>query len=129
MADDKDELNGYFTVKQEKVTNLVKTTTQMYYVVAEMIRDSAVTSEPTKWQGTLNDALVTYYASLSSLKIFLNDLLVSPPKDVLKLAKKYNVDGILIRGEDLLILNARLLESEQAAKALEVEHRTLINIH
>jgi hypothetical protein len=129
MADQNDELDGYFSIKEDKVTTLVKTTNQMYHIVAEMVRDSVIATKPSEWENGSTDALTVYYVILSALKSFLNDILLNPSKETLRLAKKHKVEGILIRGEDLLLLNTKLLESEQTAKALEVDHRIVFNIH
>jgi hypothetical protein len=129
MADQNDELDGYFSIKEDKVTTLVKATNQMYHVIAEVIRDSVKSANPLHWENGFIDSLTAYYVSLTTLKNFLNEVFLNPSKETLRLSKKHKIEGILIRGEDLLLLNAKLLESEQAAKVLEVEHLTVVNIH
>jgi len=129
MADQDDELSGYFSIKEENATTLVTNTNQMYHVVAEVLRDSVSTTSPAEWQDGPVDTLTLYYVSLSTLRSFLNEVLLNPSKETIRLSKKHKIEGLLIRGEDLLLLNAKLLESEQVARTLETDHKLLISIH
>lgn len=129
MADDNDELNGYFTIREDKVTELMKNTTQMYYVVGQMIKDQIVTTEQDRWnEGPVNE-LMLYYSALTSIKNMLTGLINNPSKEVLRLTKKHSFEGVLVKGDDLLTLNQKLLESEQSAKLLEIDHRISLTVH
>ena len=129
MADDNDELNGYFTIREDKVTELMKNTTQMYYVVGQIIKDQVSSTEQDRWgEGPVNE-LMQYYSFLTGIKNMLTGLINNPSKEVLRLSKKHTFEGVLVKGEDLLLLNQKLLESEQSAKALETEHRLTFTVH
>jgi hypothetical protein len=70
-----------------------------------------------------------YYSSLTTIKNMLNNMVTNPSKEALRLAKKHTFEGVLVKGDELLLLNQKLLESEQAAKILEVDHRFSLTVH
>lgn len=129
MSDENDELKGYFTVTDEKVRELLQNTNTMYYVIADMLQENIIGIEISEWDDQPIHALMQYYMSLANLRIMINTMINNPPKEIVRLAKKNKINGILVKGEDLLQLNQTLLESEQACKFLETEYKIVVNLH
>ena len=129
MSDENEELKGYFTIKEEKVRELSINTNQAFYIVADMLQENITAYEVKEWDEHPVNALMQYYMNLHNLRVMINEIINNPPKDILKMAKKHNIKGCLVRGDDLLELNKALLESEQAAKFLDTEYSVTFNIH
>jgi hypothetical protein len=129
MSDENDELKGYFTITEEKVRDLLQNTNTMYYIVADMLQENIIGTEVAEWDDQPINALMQYYMSLANLRVMIDNIITNPPKDIVKIAKKNKIKGLLIKGEDLLQLNQTLLDSEQACKILETEYKIVINLH
>jgi hypothetical protein len=129
MSDENDELKGYFTITEEKVRDLLQNTNTMYYIVADMLQENIIGTEVAEWDDQPINALMQYYMSLANLRVMIDNIITNPPKDIVKIAKKNKIKGLLIKGEDLLQLNQTLLDSEQACKTLETEYKIVINLH
>jgi hypothetical protein len=129
MSDENDELKGYFTVTEEKIRELLQNTNTMYYVIADMLQENIIGIEISEWEDQPIHALMQYYMSLVNLRTMVNTMINNPPKEIVRLAKKNKINGILVKGEDLLQLNQTLLESEQASKILETDYKVVVNLH
>jgi hypothetical protein len=129
MSDENDELKGYFTVTEEKIRELLQNTNTMYYVIADMLQENIIGIEISEWEDQPIHALMQYYMSLVNLRTMVNTMINNPPKEIVRLAKKNKINGILVKGEDLLQLNQTLLESEQACKILETDYKVVVNLH
>jgi len=129
MSDDNEELKGYFTVKQEKVLDLMQSTNQSYYIVADLLQENVTAFDVSEWEDQPVNGLMQYYMTLHNLRYMIQEIINNPPKDILKMAKKHNIKGFLIHGETLLKLNEALKQSEEAAKDLETEHKLFITLH
>jgi hypothetical protein len=129
MSDENDELKGYFTVTEERIRELLQNTNTMYYVIADMLQENIIGIEISEWEDQPIHALMQYYMSLVNLRTMVNTMINNPPKEIVRLAKKNKINGILVKGEDLLQLNQTLLESEQACKILETDYKVVVNLH
>jgi predicted ester cyclase len=129
MSEKKEDLDGYFTVKPEKFAQLVHTANRNYFMVADHLQDSVIGSEIKDWTDSAIPLLAHTLASLHDLRWELDEIVNNPPKDVTKMAKKHNIQGILIKGDKLLFLNNSLLEVEKLQKRLEDEHKLSFSIN
>lgn len=123
MSDENDELAGLYTIKNDKFLELTRQNERQYYMAADMLQDQVVSSQITEWDGDSTKALMLYYLTISEIRDLLHDISKNPSKELLRLAKKNNIKDILVRQEDLVLMNALLLKSEQMEQDMYTEHR------
>ena len=106
------ELGGYYVIKPENLIKLTKETNQNYYITADMLQESIVTSEIDEWEKLGHHKLMSYFVALRNVMDLLDQIINSPSKEATKLAKKHKIDGFLVEEICLQQLNAYLLVVE-----------------
>lgn len=129
MSEKKEELDGYFTVKAEKFAQLVFTANRNYFMVADQLQENVIGTEIKEWIDSPIPLLAQALSSLHDLRWELDEIVNNPPKDIVKMAKKHNIQGILIKGDKLLYLNNSLLEVEKLQRRLEEEHQVNFSVN
>jgi hypothetical protein len=128
MSDQDNELDGFYTIKSERVLSLAKQLSTTYYIASDNLQDSISETDVSKWEDSHVLDLMGYIVFLDSAKKFVDGIL-KPPKELVALAKKYNIEDLLIRKENLLELNSHLLQLEDRQEKLDVQHRYKIVTH
>jgi hypothetical protein len=122
MSDQDNELDGYYTIKPEKVTSLAKQLATTYYIAADTLQENISVADMPTWESTHIIELMGYVVQLDAARKFI-DGIVKPPKEVIALAKKYSIEDFLLKKESLLELNAHLLLLEERQERLDVQHK------
>ena len=127
MSDQDNELDGYYTIKSERVISLSKQLATTYHIASDNLQDAISETDAPKWEETHVIDLMGYVVFLDSARKFVEGIL-KPSKELIALAKKYEIQDILIRKESLLDLNSHLLLLEERQEKLDIQHRYKIII-
>jgi len=127
MSDQDNELDGFYTIKSERMLGLAKQLSTTYYIASDNLQDAISETEVQKWEESHVLDLMGYVVFLDSARKFVDSIL-KPPKDLVALAKKYSIEDLLIRKENLLELNSHLLLLEERQEKLDTQHKYKIII-
>jgi hypothetical protein len=129
MSDENSDLDGFYVIKSEKLIELTRQTESSYYIYADMIQEQIVSSDIQEWSRLPIANLMNHYLAICDLRVLLVEMAAKPTKEMVALAKKYNIKDILIPSEVLAKLNGMLLNLEENEKILYAEHDIKVIFH
>ncbi len=124
-----EELKGYYVIKFEKFLELMEEIEHKYQITADLLHDKILGTLPEFWEGTEIPSLISFFANINDIRNFLEDKINNATDEEIKLSMKYNIKDVLLKAEELAVMNTLLLAEQELEADLELQHKIVVTTH
>lgn len=122
------EQSQYYIIKFETFIEMVAQIDHSYNIIATLLKENINLQPIENWSSAPIPELCGYFAALSEIKIYLDDIINNPTEEETDIIIKNNIKDVLISISDLHAIDVMMGAIQEYENRLQEKHGITTNI-